>query len=489
MQPLIAFFVSKINLVFFFSFYSFVFYLPSMLLIGKGATILGLERTHWLVACNALCLALGYLSYPVSRKVFKSIKARKQVFLVLGVALLLYMLLMLQLQSVEPLLCLLILGGEAFLMGHLSGYVFFYLAMSLQGSHYLGRFIGFTFAVGVVLQNLTQHYMNQEFEAAIITLVLTIVGMMLMLWQAPKYLTFEDALPYEKQPPAWPRQGLLGVALVLVMTMMNGFFDSYLTYLNAHQVLDEAGWPRLFFAVGLIVAGFLSDLKQHRYLLLSTLCSSMLCLSAAALLAIGNLYNLALSMIYWFCGFFVVFLMVFFFTLAPCTNNPPLWVVMGRVVYSTGQGLLVLMAPQLRQLLTGESMLLVNTVLIVFLIVLVYQMQQPQKQPKEGEEKLETIPLNRMERFMVAYDFTPREMEVFELLLDDSLTVQDIADRLFISRRVCQRYLSSMYEKTGTKVRLNLLLKYYREDEEVCEVNGEEPVSAESVINFEKIDK
>ncbi len=436
-----------------------------MLIIGKGATIVGTENTHWPVGLNMLCMALGFLSYSLSRKIFTSVRTRRWVFLVLGSLLSVYILLLLgPLRTGSIPAYLQMLSGEAFLMGHLSGYIFYYMAFSLQDSPYLGRVIGIAMAVSVTIQNIIQHHMPQILETAAITLVITIVGMMLVLWQAPHDLVFENALPYEKKPPAFPRQGRLGILMILMMTLMSGFIDSHLTYLNAHEILDEADWPRLLYAVGLIAAGFLADLRKHEYLPLFTACASVLCIPTGALLLFGSAYNLALSLSYFFAGFFVIYIMVFFMELAPRTKDPSLWVVMGRLVYCALNGTMVLFAPWLRDLVTGNIMLGINTLLVIFLFILSYLQGQPQIELEPDKEKVKKVPLSPLESFGAAWAFTPREMEVFQLLTDGDLTIQDIADQLFISRRVCQRYLTSMYEKTGTKTRLNLLLKYYRND-------------------------
>ena len=67
-----------------------------------------------------------------------------------------------------------------------------------------------------------------------------------------------------------------------------------------------------------------------------------------------------------------------------------------------------------------------------------------------------------MQRFAKLYALTPRETEVLEKLLSTEEGVQEIADGLFISRRVLQRYISSVYEKTGTKSRIGLFQNYTR---------------------------
>ena len=56
--------------------------------------------------------------------------------------------------------------------------------------------------------------------------------------------------------------------------------------------------------------------------------------------------------------------------------------------------------------------------------------------------------------------FTSREKEVFERLITSEDGVQEIADGLYISRRNLQRYIASIYEKTGTKSRIGLFQCY-----------------------------
>ena len=58
------------------------------------------------------------------------------------------------------------------------------------------------------------------------------------------------------------------------------------------------------------------------------------------------------------------------------------------------------------------------------------------------------------------YSFTPREAEVFERLITTDDDLQGIADSLYISRRMVQRYVTSIYEKTETKTRLGLFQRY-----------------------------
>ncbi len=70
-----------------------------------------------------------------------------------------------------------------------------------------------------------------------------------------------------------------------------------------------------------------------------------------------------------------------------------------------------------------------------------------------GEEHLDI--------FIRKFRLTEKEQEVMRLLLCSDATIKDLSHDLMVSERVCQRHLTSIYEKTGTKSRLSLLMKFY----------------------------
>ena len=69
-------------------------------------------------------------------------------------------------------------------------------------------------------------------------------------------------------------------------------------------------------------------------------------------------------------------------------------------------------------------------------------------------------PQERLNLYAQHCSLTPRETEVLEKLLTTEDGVQEIADNLYISRRMVQRYIASIYEKTETKTRLGLFQSY-----------------------------
>ena len=63
----------------------------------------------------------------------------------------------------------------------------------------------------------------------------------------------------------------------------------------------------------------------------------------------------------------------------------------------------------------------------------------------------------RLKKIAEKYSFTPREAEAFGLLVDTVDSIQVIADSMYISKRTLERYISSIYEKTGAKSRVELI--------------------------------
>ena len=101
---------------------------------------------------------------------------------------------------------------------------------------------------------------------------------------------------------------------------------------------------------------------------------------------------------------------------------------------------------------------------ILILLVLLPYLSNAAVSPKPTEElpsgSPELSPQERLKLYAQHCSLTPRETEVLEQLLTTEDGVQEIADSLYISRRMVQRYISSIYEKTETKTRLGLFQSY-----------------------------
>ena len=66
----------------------------------------------------------------------------------------------------------------------------------------------------------------------------------------------------------------------------------------------------------------------------------------------------------------------------------------------------------------------------------------------------------RLQKLAKQFSLTPREAEVFGLLVNTEDGLQTIADNLYVSRRTLERYVSAIYEKTGARSRIGLVTLY-----------------------------
>ena len=107
-------------------------------------------------------------------------------------------------------------------------------------------------------------------------------------------------------------------------------------------------------------------------------------------------------------------------------------------------------------LIAGSCIFSVMTLLVLFKNISVSLFPQQASEEKASEENEPLSQEQIMKNYSEHYGFTPRETEVFEKLITTEDGVQEIADSLYVSRRVLQRYIAAIYEKTNTKSRIGL---------------------------------
>lgn len=64
-------------------------------------------------------------------------------------------------------------------------------------------------------------------------------------------------------------------------------------------------------------------------------------------------------------------------------------------------------------------------------------------------------------QFSDHFALTDREKEILQMLLTSDESMQELADRLYISRTMLYRHVASLNEKTSTKSRISLIQFYY----------------------------
>ena len=311
----------------------------------------------------------------------------------------------------------------------------------------------------------------------------------------------QHKLPAPSASGALPQLVLL-IFLVIFMTCIFSTLDNTVTLGHADGTMDIGQWPRILLAYSGLAAGFLFDLHNRRFMNLIMYCIMMLSTLSVAILQLGGSFLIGLIVFYLSSGFFVVFFTTSFLALSEDTRCPRLWAGMGRAVNNAGAALVSNLSLSL--IASNSSITLIITALVLFatvsILIAAYSMlNAPGVQTETGgtmthkmqatceanaihntkaalgnDSSASTVsdissdpdyPQNTpnadpFSTFSTAFSLTDREQSVFDQLVNTEKSIQEIADSLFISRRTCQRYITSIYEKVGAKSRMGLYQSY-----------------------------
>lgn len=136
---------------------------------------------------------------------------------------------------------------------------------------------------------------------------------------------------------------------------------------------------------------------------------------------------------------------------------------MGRAVNNITAA--VIANASLALLSSENNMIMIILVLVLFVAVSIVMAAYTVRAKSDSEEQRESLTgdlkrRDKLQEFSESYSFTDREKEVFDCLINSEDSIQTIAERLYISRRTLERYITSIYGKTGVKSRVGLIQLY-----------------------------
>ena len=419
---------------------------------ARAADLLGPGRVNAVYALGLVCTGLGFLSFSLLHKLVGREQGRKYAAFLAGALCVASAVLLLTtdqtaLFSLGAALCLLSCG-------HIGGCVYYNHAMTFQGSRCAGRVTGIGMGLAVLLQFLIQSVIPLD-VIFLISMIGSIFLVVFLMSRAPRDWVLADPLPYSAENETPRRTALILLSAVALMSLVSGLIDGVITAFDSAGTYDIYHGVRLFYALGLILAGWAADLRRRRLLPLATACVILLSSVSTALLSSPAGYFAGVALMYVYSGFYVIFLTVLFCDFAPRTSRPELWAGLGRAVRSFAVAAVVPSMPWLYDAwgstaLTVASCLLSVAVLLVLLPWI----------SRGGQREQSLSPEQALERFCQSCRLTPRESEVLHKLLESDDSLQLIAADLSISVRMVQRYVTAIYEKTGAKSRTGLHQRY-----------------------------
>lgn len=402
-----------------------------------------------------------------------------------------------------------------FLLGILGSSIHYLCSLLLIQDSLLPAVVGFGYAFGILLQFINNNFVsNTAISALILSLSLVLLLFLLTRIRLKHTVRTDTSLKTRILTLHPLRTGLLLAGIIALMTCIFSTLDSEMTLLHASGELNLGSLPRLLLALSGICAGILFSKIRERYQNLFMFCVMLFSTICVVLLQVDGGILISCIIFYLSAGIFAVYFTVSFMNLSYHTRVPELWAGLGRAV----NNLCAVCISQLTMMLvsSGNPAIIYTVTLVIFVVtgiaLFVYTIQadtyvapsdptlhvmdilsgsavassEDSQHLFSGSSDCHTkstapvIPASpgpsrpsstsdrelHFRQFSDHFALTDREKEVLKVLLTSDKGMQELADRLYISRTMLYRHVASLNEKTSTKSRISLIQFYYSWDPE-----------------------
>ena len=338
----------------------------------------------------------------------------------------------------------------------------------LEDNTYLARLVGVSYMLGALLQIANNNLVHTAtLEAGILSAFILLLAVTLMRAESNSIVPAFSKEKTDKDAGESEKNGLkIAVVLILFVALLTCIFstlDNAVTLYHANGVVNIGQWPRILLALSGLFAGFLFDIAERKYMSMVMYCVMLLSAICLVILQFSGPFTAGLIIFYLSAGFFAVFFTASFMEIARYTKTPELWAGLGRAVNNliaaaiTGGSLALLNAGDPIVITTIELVLFVLASVAAFIYT---NMRRSFFEKPDAKDKNRLSDSERLQKLSEQFSLTPREAEVFGLLVNTEDGLQTIADNLYVSRRTLERYVSALYEKTGTRSRVGLVSLY-----------------------------
>lgn len=407
-----------------------------------------------------------------------------------------------------------------FLLGIHGSSIHYLCSLLLIQDSLLSAVVGFGYAFGVLLQFISNNFVSNTAISALILCLSLALLLFLLTRIRLKHTVRSDAPLKNRILTSHPlRTGLLLSGIIALMTCIFSTLDSEMTLLHASGELNLGSLPRLLLALSGICAGILFSKIRERYQNLFMFCVMLFSTICVVLLQAGGSILISCIIFYLSAGIFAVYFTVSFMSLSYHTRVPELWAGLGRAI----NNLCAVCISRLTMMLvsSGNPAIIYTVTLVIFVVtgiaLFIYTAQadtyiapsdltlnvigissgfsvagsetvssENSQYLSSGSSDCHTksaapvVPASpgpsapsspsdrelHFRQFSDHFALTDREKEVLKVLLTSDKGMQELADRLYISRTMLYRHVASLNEKTSTKSRISLIQFYYSWDPE-----------------------
>lgn len=409
--------------------------------------------------------ALGFLLYPLFNRISGGI-LKSVISLTAAVISVACLFIMCRGNSYPLTLCF---GLLLFLLlGSYGGAVYCKSLYLLKTNAHLARLVGISYMLGTVLQIANNNLIRTDIsEACILSVFIIILAFILIKTKKSSIEPKTESENRNKDDNADKKEilktGIVLIFFVALMTCIFSTLDNAVTLYHVSGVVNIGQWPRVLLALSGLAAGFLFDIADRKYMSIIMYCVMILSTVSLVILQFAGPFTIGLIVFYLSAGFFAVFFTASFMEIARYTKMTALWAGLGRTVNNLVA--VAISGGSLAILNSGNNIAIITTELLLFVLTSIAAIIYTNSR-KEFFEKLNAINDSKLkgheklQKLSERFSLTPRETEVFGLLVSTEDGLQAIADKLYVSRRTLERYVSAIYEKTGAKSRIGLISLY-----------------------------
>lgn len=432
---------------------------------SSSFSVEGKDGNLWYVLYNLIC-GFGFLLYPLGRHFF-SLNIRKKIKWILLLGYLLSMVLILITKTGWPII------GNALINGVVGGYVYDRMRLVERGKR------GMTFATAssgaIILEFLMEWILSgwAENQDPIIVLDLILMAVILLRFYRP---VEESDIPEDLKLFREERKRTekllfraVGLAVIVISLLLIGnYMDGYLfreQQTDANAIMHIHLYKLFGIVPVYLIMGWIWD-KQKKWKITSviTILTAIQFLLWPVYFSLSSNWAVPFFMEFVSAAVFLSFFNLEYWELASLVRDGEWLSGSGRILDLFMTGIMSWAG------FTFGSTLLIQALLVFAVLVLAVLMfclgeftvlttPEPVVLPKESTGSLLTE--ERIGSFVEHYRLTEREAEVLTRLLSTEETGQQMAEALYISRRVLVKHTSSIYEKTGCTGRVGLLQTFY----------------------------
>ena len=378
---------------------------------------------------GSFSMALGILLFGLLYRKNKDMKMYYTIFMLLSIVSMISFFATHNVYVMGVCLCLTCFFGTA---GFGAGYHF-----SLLGSNILKEYRGRIFAIGYGLGCIGTYLLvllPESFYSSIESLILYIPMVLINLYLVLKKTNLLQ-IKEEQSTNSFKSYFIRISIIVLAMSLLSALSTDAIA-IHTINISGGYGNTRLYYCLGLLIAGFLVD-KNNSLFEILTIVSFIFSLLAIILLKENYSIHLISSLSYSFVAFFVLFRTMSFINIVDSKKNM-VWASAFGLMYSRiMEGLMVLFEDKL---IEHYTLLIVVISITLSFVIILYFLFYFQKNKMSENDAIKSI--------AIKYKLGIQEEKVFNLLMQ-GYSNQEIANQLFVSINTIRNHAANIYKKTG----------------------------------------